>query len=118
MTIEEVGTFLHLFVEKTKVFDILFRDDRGKNQRTLEELEITPAYRKIVIENLLPEDYVSGPIIDTLYKVNEMWVFGKDVKGREIYIKISMGLSHSQTICISFHLADHPLIYPFKKESR
>lgn len=34
-----------------------------------------------------------GPVIDLLNKQSEMWVFGK---------------------CISFHLAEHPMRYPFK----
>ena len=45
---------------------------------------------------------------------SKMKVFGKDVKGREIYIKIMLGCAGSQTICISFHIAEHPLSYPFK----
>lgn len=56
ITKEEVQAFLSQFHEKMKIFGILFRDDRGKNQNTLEELEIVP----------------------------------------------------------SFHLAEHPLVYPFK----
>ena len=97
-----------------KVYDILFRDDRGKNKKTLEELEIVPSYRKVVIESLTVEDYVEGPVIDKLNKLGEMWVFGKDVKDREIYIKIMISEHCGQTICISFHLAEHPMKYPFK----
>lgn len=97
-----------------KVYDILFRDDRGKNKKTLEELEIVPSYRKVVIESLTIEDYVEGPVIDKLNKLGEMWVFGKDVKDREIYIKIMISEHCGQTICISFHLAEHPMKYPFK----
>ena len=41
-------------------------------------------------------------------------VFGKDVKGREVYIKITLGYQNGQTICISFHIAEHPMNYPFK----
>ena len=44
----------------------------------------------------------------------KMKVFGKDIKGRDVYIKITMGMANCQTICISFHLAEHPLTYPFK----
>ena len=84
------------------------------NKKTLEELEIIPSYRKVVIESLRTEDYVEGPVIDTLNKLGEMWVFGRDVKGREIYIKIMLGADNCQTICISFHIAEHPLKYPFK----
>jgi hypothetical protein len=43
-----------------------------------------------------------------------MWVFGKDIKGREVYIKIMLGSNNCQTICISFHIAEHPLSYKFK----
>ena len=111
---EEVQRFLDQFHAKMKVFGIIYRDDRGKNKQTLEELEIVPIYRKVVIESLSTEDYVQGPVIDELNRLGEMWVFGKDVKGREIYIKIMMGCEGSQTICISFHIAEHPLSYPFK----
>ena len=44
----------------------------------------------------------------------KMKVFGKDVKGREVYIKIMISQFGGQTICISFHLAEHKLNYPFK----
>lgn len=114
VTKEEVQSFLAKFHEKMKVFGIIYRDDRGKNQKTLEELEIVPSFRKVIIENLRVEDYVQGPLIDELNKLGEMWVFGKDVKNREVYIKIMLGGIGCQTICISFHIAEHPLIYPFK----
>ena len=113
-TKEQVEAFLKRLKEKIKVFDIIFRDDRGKNLQTLATLEITPTYRKQVILNIEPEDYSEGPIVDTLNKMGEMWVFGKDVKGHEVYIKITLGLPNSSTICISFHIAEHPMNYPFK----
>lgn len=114
ITKEEVQKFLSQFHEKMKIFGIIYRDDRGKNQKTLEELEIVPSYRKVIIENLIVEDYVEGPVIDVLNQQGEMWVFGKDVKGREVYIKITLGYQNGQTICILFHIAEHPMQYPFK----
>ena len=116
ITKEEVQKFLNHFHEKMIIFGIIYRDDRGKNQKTLEELEIVPSYRRVIIENLVVEDYVQGPVVDELNKLGEMWVFGKDVKGREVYIKIMIGGVGCQTICISFHIAEHPLVYPFKVE--
>lgn len=113
-TKEEVELFLSSFKEKVKIYDIVFRDDRGKNLQTLAELDITPKYRKDVILKLKADDYSEGPIIDTLNRLGDMWVFGKDVKGREVYIKITMGLPSSSTICISFHLAEHRMSYPYK----
>ena len=112
-TKEQVEDFLKRLKEKIKVFDIIFRDDRGKNLQTLATLEITPIYRKQVVLSIEPEDDVEGPIVDTLNKMGEMWVFGKNVKGQEVYIKITLGLPNSSTICISFHIAEHPLNHPF-----
>ena len=92
----------------------IYRDDRGKNQKALEELEIVPSFRRVIIENLKVEDYVQGPVIDELNKFGEIWVFVNDVKGKEVYIKIMLGGVGCQTICISFHIAERPLVYPFK----
>ena len=114
LTKEDVQSFLEEFHSKLKVFGIIYRDDRGKNQKTLEELEIIPSYRKVVIESLTVNDYVEGPVVDQLNQLGEMWVFGKDVKGREVYIKIMLSVHCRQTICISFHLAEFPLKYPLK----
>ncbi len=114
ITKEEVEAFLESFHTKMKIFGILYRDDRGKNQKALEELEIVPSFRKVIIENLVAEDYVQGPVVEQLNNLGEMWVFGKDVKGREVYIKIMLGLKGCQTICISFHIAEHSLTYMFK----
>ncbi len=94
---EDIQRFLERFNAKMKVFGIIYRDDRGKNRKTLEELEIVPMYRRVVIESLVVEDYVQGPVVDELNRLGEMWVFGKDVKEREVYI-----------------IAEYPLTYPFK----
>ena len=96
------------------MFGIRFRDDRKKNAEVLQALEISPMQREVIVKSLLPQDYVEGPVIDVLNKEGEMWVFGKDVKGREVYIKITLGYVNGQTICISFHIAEHPIKYPFK----
>lgn len=111
---EDVRRFLEQFNTKVKVYGILFRDDRGKNREALQTLDITPLQRELIVKNLQVQDYVEGPVIDVLNKEREMWVFGKDVKGREVYIKITLGYANGQTICISFHVADHPMDYPFK----
>ena len=114
VTTEEVKAFLDLFNIKAQVFGIRFRDDRGKNREALLQLDITPMQRELIVKNLQVQDSVEGPVIDVLNKKGEMWVFGKDVKGREVYIKITLGYENGQTICISFHIAEHPLAYPFK----
>lgn len=114
VSIEEVKTFLEQFNVKAQIFGIRFRNDREKNKETLRLLEISPLQREVIVKNLQVQDYVEGPIIDVLNKEGEMWVFGKDVKEREVYIKITLGYDNGQTICISFHIAEKPLVYPFR----
>ena len=114
VTIEEVKAFLDQFNIKTQVYGIRFRNDRRKNMETLLLLDISPLQRELIVKNLQVEDYVEGPIIDVLNKEGEMWVFGKDVKGREVFIKITLGYENGQTICISFHITEYPMKYPFK----
>lgn len=114
ITIEDVKAFLDQFNIKAQVFGIQFRNDRKKNREALLLLDISPLQRELIVKNLQVQDYVEGPVIDVLNKEGEMWVFGKDVKGHEVYIKITLGYENGQTICISFHIAEYPLKYPLK----
>ncbi len=111
---ETVKIFLADFHDKMKIWDVLFRDDRGKNTQTLADLEIRPIDRKRILEALVVTDFSEGPLEERLYGGAEMWVFGKAVKKREVYIKITLGFPGSSVICISFHIAEYPMKYPFK----
>ena len=113
-TKEEVQHFLNQLKEKVKVFQIIYLDNRNKNAQTLLDLEINGKYRDSVIQNLKTEDYSEGPRKDDFNQISDIWVFGKIVKGHEIYIKISLGRINSNIICISFHIAEKPMTYPFK----
>ncbi len=110
----DVESFLKSFKEKLQIWDILYRDDRGKNAKTLLKLELPPFQRTEVLKNLDTKDYSEGPLADTLHSGPDMWVFGKTVHKQEIYIKISMGFPGASVICISVHIAEHPMKYPLK----
>lgn len=111
----EVAAFLMDFKAKMKIFwDVLFRDERGKNTQALVELELRPVERKDILNALDAKDYSEGPLEEKLYGGADMWVFGKVVKKREVYIKITMGAMGCSVICISFHLAQHKMSYPLK----
>lgn len=114
MNKKDVEHFLKDFKVKSRIFEIIFLDDRGKNQQTLLDLEITPIKRKEIIQNLEIEDYSEGPLPEKMHGILPMWVFGKTINENEIYIKISMGRENSQAICISFHIAEYPMKYPLK----
>lgn len=113
-TKSEVQQFLREFKTKKKIFQIVFRDDREKNVNTLAALEIMPKQRGETLDELVWKDYSEGPIEDAMNRIADLWVFGKTIKNREIYIKISLGSENNPVICISFHLAEHPMSYPFK----
>ncbi len=49
---QQVSAFLRDFKEKMKIWNILFRDDRGKNAQTLLDLELRPIERLKIIEAL------------------------------------------------------------------
>lgn len=110
----QVALFLQDFKDKMKFWDVLFRDDRGKNSQTLIDLELRPIERKVVLETLETKNYSEGPLKEKLNEGSDMWVFGKTVKNKEIYIKITMGMTNNSVICISFHLAEHKMRYPLK----
>jgi len=111
---KDVDKYLKNFKIKMEIYDILFLDNRGKNQQALHDLELTPIMRRQHISALKVEDYSEGPLEEKMRGILPMWVFGKMIKGKEVYIKISMGKENSSTICISFHVAEHPINYPFK----
>jgi hypothetical protein len=112
--LQEIISFLEEFHIKMKIWSILYRDDRGKNTQALADLELRPMDRTKILENLKTTDYCEGPLKETMYGGIDMWVFGREVKGQEVYIKITMGSSGNSVICISFHIADRKLTYPFK----
>ncbi|MCI9843521.1 hypothetical protein [Flavobacterium pectinovorum] len=116
-TEQEVRMFLSEFKAKLDIFSVIFRDDRTvkKNTEALLALDLLPAERKEVLKKLAVEDYCQGPTDDLLYKMSPMWIFGKLIKAKEMYIKITIGSENLPVICISFHEAEFAMTYPFKK---
>lgn len=112
----EVEQFLNQFKVKLDIWGVFYMDDREKNKQTMVQLNFRNLERLNVVKSIVVEDYSEGPIKDELNGFGEMWVFGKDVDGHEIYIKVTLGRPGSSTICISFHIAEHPMQYPYKVE--
>jgi hypothetical protein len=108
-TVDEVRSFLQDFKAKLGIWGVVFRDDRGKNVQALLDLDITPVYREQVLRELQVTDYREGPKRETLNGGADMWIFGKTIKGQQVYIKITLGFVGVQVICISFHVAEHPM---------
>ena len=112
---EDVIQFLKEFIFKMDFWGLYVRINRPKNNDTLYALELSANDVKGVLKKLELEDYSEGPVLDTLYRKSELWVFGKVIKEHEVYIKIQLGEPGCNTICISFHFAEYTMKYPFKK---
>jgi len=109
----EVNEFLSSFQDKRRTFEIIFID-RPKNKQSLLDLEIRPIDREKFIDQLTIEDFSEGPLPENWHGSKEMWVFGKEIKEQEVYIKICLGAPNSNVICISFHIAEYPMKYPLR----
>lgn len=110
-TQKEVEDFVRQFLPKMDILGIFFLN-RHKNQEALKMLGITPSARKEIIKSITAYDYIET-IVDE-FSFGDMWVFGKDCDGVDVYVKIALGRPNTNTICISFHAAEHPLNYAFK----
>ena len=109
-TKQEVEHFPSQFGVKFDIWGIFYLD-RDKNEEALKALGITPKARDEIVRQIQSDDYVETLTADFF---NEMWVFGKDMDGTELYIKIALGQPSNCTVCISFHVAEHPIKYAFK----
>ncbi len=108
---EEVEAFLQQFMPKFEVWGVIFLN-REKNQEALAMLGLNDRIRREIIRTVEACDYVET-VQDALW-AGDLWVFGKNFDGKELYIKIAMGHPANRTICISFHEAAHPMNYAFK----
>ena len=88
---------------------------RINHQKSLANSGFTKEACKIEILGLSVPDYCKGPEPDK-DRPGNIWVFGKEIAEREIYIKLKIARIESYKIakCISFHPAEQPLYYPFK----
>lgn len=117
-TPEQVEEFLKLVREKIKVFGTVYRP-RGVNLEALAELDIIPSLRDDFIKKLTFENYYSGPKNDTLDPNKpDYYEFGVDIKGVEVYVKLSLNLPGKPVDCMSFHKAVRMITYPLKDKKR
>ena len=111
---DEVERFLADFKQKLDIWGFFIRTDRGKNFETMKQLEYSVEDVKKELGELELSHYSEGPLKETLYKGANMWVFGKMVQSKEVYIKISLGQPGDKVLFHSFHFAEHSMKYPYK----
>lgn len=112
---DQVGLYLMVIRDcLSRKFVIVNRD---KNLQTLADLNLSPELVRQTIRHLTPENYVRGPQPDIDGRAGEILIFGARVFDVECYIKLKIfevkGTKYLK--CISFHAAEAPLNYPYKK---
>lgn len=115
-TKEEIEHFLRDFKYKVGFWGLFIRSARDKNFKTLTVLEFRVEDVKKELNELSVLHYSEGPVKETLYNGADMWIFGKIIQSKEVYIKISMGQPSDKAICISFHFSDYSMTYPYKSK--
>jgi hypothetical protein len=117
-TRQDVVDFLNLLKGAVMLGNLHVRN-REKNTQGLLDLGISADERKDVILGLVPEDYMAGPKPDDTDLAKEVWEFGKNVEGTEVYIKLRVVQDtrrrhvYHATVW-SFHPAEYPMQYPLR----
>ena len=107
-----VKSLLQELKQLIKIWGIIFSNRPKNSIQHLADLSITAKMREEIILTLEIEDYSEGPLEETQLGGTEMWVFGKTIKGHQIYIKLTISKITTQPICISFHKAEYPMDFP------
>lgn len=132
---EEVEQFLKRFTDKYfNVQSIIYKDELNlglskTNKKKMRSCDYIPQIQTEkfdkesvmtpTILGLKADDYIEGPVEtrDKNKEVQELakdfYVFGKDVNGEKVYIKISEGVGEKPFV-FSFHVAQQQLLYKFK----
>ena len=118
--IQEIASFLRtvkliMQLGKSESARFTLATVREKNLQTLAALELDLSDVADVIMSLATTDYSEGPLKDSIIK-GDLWVFGKVVKGSEVYIKLKIiGDNRKQQVAIlSFHQPERKIKYPLK----
>ena len=92
---------------------------RPANIDCLAELGLTRKNQREEILALTVSDYCDGPEPDK-DRPGEIWVFGKRIGGKEVYIKLKIARVGKEKMakCLSFHPAKHPLCFPFGEDPK
>ncbi len=92
---------------------------RPKDMRALIELKMTPKQRWEAIQRLTADNYSTGPEPDDTDRSKDVWVFGYEQEGKEVYIKLRLAQDpRRRTVknlfVWSFHRAEHAMKYPLR----
>ena len=97
-------------------------DDEFTNKNTMLELDYDTEDVVEELKSLTIEDYSESIIDNVADEFKTFYVFGKQINGRDVYIKVRIKqrrrTADDYVFCISFHFARHPItVYPYKRKA-
>lgn len=91
---------------------------RPENMATLARLGMTMRDARDRVIALTPADYVEGPKPRSADSPQEAWVFGLNIQGVIVYVKVSLRLEPARCLCVSFHEATSPMSLPYRDDQK
>lgn len=91
------------------------KDPASKTSICMRRLGYTPSDVLAVIHSLEVRHYSEGPKRDDKGRQHDLWVFGKVVEGKLIYIKFTVFYDNDAVmgICVSFHEPEREMAFPY-----
>lgn len=91
---------------------------RRKNMESLSKVGLLVDHVKEILLGLTYSDYFNGPEPedDEDYEPGEYLFFGCDVHENEFFVKFKLEqlIDNEKCICLSFHIAEKKIYYPYK----
>lgn len=93
----------------------LFLIGRAENKSTLIDLEYDLDDVAKILSELNIQNYSETLFDEGNENPPLLFVFGKEISEKEVYIKIKVRTEPERKIvCVSFHWAQHTMLYPYK----
>lgn len=119
ISFEEVNRYLIRIKNAIAEDRFSFEGDRIKNRNSLSRAGIFAKHVKDQILLITYLDYFNGPEEekDKHFPPGEVLFFGCNINNHEFFIKLKLFEEDDgeSCVCISFHIAEKPIIYPYKK---
>jgi hypothetical protein len=114
--IENIKNFLNKAKSliKSGYFDFV---PRKKNMDSIKEADLTIKHVKEIIMDLTYKNYYRGPDNDIgSNRQGVVWEFGYEIDNINFYIKLKIEKRGEKDclVCLSFYIAEQPLVYPYK----
>jgi hypothetical protein len=118
---QEIGEFLTSFKLSIDYGRCTFIG-RQRTDQDLIDLNLTRRQALEAVCALQPDDYVDGPRRDDSDESKEVWIFGYNHEGTEVYVKLRLNPTRRNEIprgtVWSLHKAEYRLRYPFRGGAR